>query len=402
MLSGKRLLLLGFIVVLLVVIPLTVYLVQQQQKLGVGAAPSTVLSFNPSTKPVAVGDVFSLDLIMTPGGNQVSFIKLTINFDPNKLTPTALGSKCAINPSYIICPNPSLFPGTPLQGPTLGTNTVSITMSVGSNQANAITSQQTIATAGFKAIADTAGSTTSISYAPAPDTQVLSIANADQFNENVLLNSQPASITIAQASATTSPSVSPSASPTGATGSTNPPPVCSSLAVDRSTTGATPYSLTFSGQGTDSNGTITKATFNFGDGTVTNVTTGGNLGTNNVNVPIAHTYNNAGSFTAKVTFTDNHGAVSSDTSACTQTITVNAAAGGANTTTQTVTVSPSASASATPTATPTPTPTPLPTPTPIAQTKGGLPATGPGDSLTSLGALGVFSTIVGLVILFGL
>lgn len=391
--AGKKLLLLGFVVVLLVVIPLTVYLVQQQQKLGVGAAPSTVLSFIPSTKSVAPGEAFTLDVNMAPGGNEVSFIKLTINYDPTKLEPNALGTSCPLNSSYVICPTSSLFPGTPLQGPTISASSVSITLSVGSNPASAIKTATKIATIGFKA-KDSAG-TTSVSYGS--DSQVLSIANADQFNENVLLNSQPATITIAGAATSPSPvasgSTTPAASPAGATGS-NKIPVCSSLALDRSATGTAPYSITFTGQGTDSDGTITKATFNFGDGTITDVTTGGGIGTNSVNVPISHTYNNPGTFSAKVTFTDNQSGVSADTANCTKQITVNAAASGGTSTTQTVTVT--ASASATPEATP--------TPVAIAEdtTKGGLPSVGPGETILGLGGLGVVAAIIGLLILIAL
>lgn len=388
MLSGKKLLLLGFVVVLLVIIPLTVFLVQQQQKVGVGAAPSTVLSFIPSTKSVAAGEAFTLDVNMAPGGNEVSFIKLTINYDSTKLEPNALGTNCSVNSSYVICPNSSLFPGAPLQGPTSTANSISVTLSVGSNPASAIKTATRIATIGFKA-KDSAGTTT-VSYGS--DSQVLSIANADQFNENVLLNSQPATITITGGSST--PTASASATPSsGATGSTNSVPVCTALNLDRSASGTAPYSITFTGQGTDSNGTITKATFNFGDGGITDVTTGGGIGTNNVNVPISHTYNNPGSFTAKVNFTDNQSGISADTTSCTKQITVSAASGGSGTT-QIVTVT--ASASATPQATP--------TPTPIAEetTKGGLPEVGPGDGILGLGGLGAISLIIGLLILFAL
>lgn len=89
--SGKKLLLLGFVVVLLVIIPLTVYLVQQQQKTKSSAQAATVLGFNPAASTINVGDNVNLDLMMNPGINQVSFVKVTITYDPTKLSTVAAG-----------------------------------------------------------------------------------------------------------------------------------------------------------------------------------------------------------------------------------------------------------------------------------------------------------------------
>lgn len=405
MLSGKKLLLLGFIVVLLVIIPLTVYLVQQQQKLGVGAAPSTVLSFVPSSKTVTVNEEFTLDVNMAPGGNEVSFIKLTINFDPAKLQPNPLGSKCSINSSYVICPNPSLFPGTPLQAPTTTNNSISVTLSVGSNPTNAIKSSSIIATVGFKA-KETSATPAVISFAAAPATQVLSIANADQFNENVLADRQSANITITQAAG---------ASPAASASSSNQAPVCTGSSVDKATSGNAPYAINLQASGTDSNGTINKVTFNWGDTQTEVIATGSGILTNSANVTKNHTYQNGGNFTATVIFTDNQG-LDSAVGTCTKTFSITgptasptptaAPAGstgtgssGGTTTTQIVTV-----VSPTPSPTPTVEPTPTPTPASIAQdtTKGGLEAPGPGDGILSVGAIGVITAILGLLILLAL
>src|SRR5207249_2993580 len=84
-------------------------------------------------------------------------------------------------------------------------------------------------------------------------------------------------------------------SPTG-TGGGNQPPVCNNLASDRETTGTALFSITDTANGTDSDGTISKVTFNFGDGQVNDVTQAGSIGSNSVNVQIAHTYNTDGSY----------------------------------------------------------------------------------------------------------
>ncbi len=392
LLSGKRLLLLGFVVVLLVIIPLTVYLVQQQQKLKVGATPQTTLSFNPASTSVTSGQNFSLDVSLDPGtnpGNQVSFVKLTIQYDPTKVATTGAG----------LAANTAIFPSV-LQGPTYTSNTASITLSVGSNSQNVIsTVQPKIATINFQALNTSAAAQTQVSFVydttQNSPTQILSVAPSDQFSENVLASPQSATIAIAPSTASPSASASPTASPTptpsGAT-SQDQPPVCNSLSLDRAASGVAPYALTFTANGTDSDGTISKVEFQFGDGQIQDVTTG--LGTKTVNISASHNYQNAGTYTAKAVLTDN--ANLTNTSDCTQTITVAAAAAGPTSTTQTVTVA---------TATPSATPIVAATPTPIAQgptTKGGLPATGPGDNIVSFGTLGAISTIVGLLILFGL
>lgn len=391
-LSGKKLLLLGFVIVLLVVIPLTVYLVQQQQKLRVGAAPQTILSFNPASTSTTSGQTFPLDVSLNPGGNQVSFVKLTIQYDPTKLATSGAG----------LVANTAVFPSV-LQGPTYTNNTASITLSVGSSSQSVIsTLQPKIATITFKALSVTSSSSTSVSFVTDTTqnspTQVLSIASSDQFNENVLATAQPANITIG-------PSITTSPSPGGSTSTTTNALTCTSLLLDKSSTGTAPYTLNFTAAGTTTAGTISKVTFAWGDGSQNDVTTGGGIGTASVNVSLVHTYSNAGSFTAKATLTDSSGNVSQATNACSQTVTINQASGStggtgatpcpSGSTCQTVTI-----ATPTPTATPSPSvsPTPLASPPP----RPSLAPTGPGDSLVSFGALGIISIVVGALLLFGL
>ncbi|HKC14472.1 MAG TPA: PKD domain-containing protein [Patescibacteria group bacterium] len=361
-------------------IPLTVYLVGQQQKLKVGAAPSAVLSFTPATVSTTAGQQFSEDVMINPGTNQVSFVKLKITYDSTKVSTAGAG----------LVPNSSIFSGAPLQGPTYTSNSIDVTLSVGSNPLNAISTLQKVATVTFKALDSTGTTPSIIKYEPDPQTQVLSIGTADQFNENVLASSQPANITITGSLAASPPA---STVPAGAgTTSSNKVPVCTSLVIDRSATGTAPYALTFTAVGNDPDGTISKVTFQFGDGGTTDVTTGGGIGTASVNVQSSHQYNNPGTFTAKAILTDNQSGVSNGS--CTQTITVNAATGGASTTTQTVTVARSATPSATPVVFATPIATPIPKPT--------LAPTGPGDKFLSVGALGIISTIIGAIILLAL
>ncbi|MBI2195815.1 MAG: PKD domain-containing protein [Candidatus Levybacteria bacterium] len=365
--SGKKIFLLGFLIVLLFAIPLTVYLTQQQQEVTTKAAPTTTLSFVPTSKMMNVGDTTSFDIMMNPGSNQVSFVKLTLIYN---------GIKFNVDPTSGLVEN-SVF--TKLAGPIFNstssaTASVSVSLSVGSDPAKVISTITKIATLTLKATSGTAGSTTPIAV-DRSQTQVLSVGAGDQANEDVLAGQpSPATVTINDVSS-------------GST-SANKAPVCNSLILDRSATGAAPYSLTFTASGKDDDGTITKASFTFGDGQARDVTSSGGIGTNSVNAQIAHTYNNAGTYNASVILTDN-GNSTSAVATCKTTITVTAGSlgsGGAGTGSAQITPE-------MPTETITPTTTIAVAPT--------IAPPGPGDKIIGLGAAGIILSILGGLLLLG-
>ncbi len=368
--SGKKLLLFGFIAVLLVVIPLTVYLVQQQQKTRSGAAPSTTLGFNPASKTVAVNDVVNLDVMMNPGTNQVSFVKLIINYDATKLATSAAGAAiCPQKPNDALCPNVVAFPSV-LQGPIYGPGTISVTLSIGGSPQNIVQTATKIASLSFQALVPTDPGTTQVTI-DSQQGQVLSIASTDQFNENVLSSVSPATITItgAVASPTPTPTPAPTASPTPAPTATPnaQAPTCQSLTLSGAATGTAPYSLTFTATGTSSASTISKVTFNFGDSAVQDVPQSG--GPSSVSVQVSHTYNSGGTFVASSSLTDALGNVSSTTT-CTQTITVTA----------------------------TPTSTAIAQATPVPP----LPPTGPDGKIFAIGTIGTILSVLGILLFFAL
>ena len=374
--SGKKLLLFGFIAVLLVVIPLTVYLVQQQQKTKSGAAPSTTLGFNPASKSVAVNDTVNLDVMMNPGTNQVSFVKLIINYDATKLATSAAGAAiCPQKPNDALCPNVIAFPSV-LQGPIYGPGTISVTLSIGGSPQNIVQTATKIATLSFTALTPTDPGTTQVTI-DSQQGQVLSIASTDQFNENVLSSVSPATITITGAVATPSPTPTPTPVPTLEPTPTPTPvptatpnanaPICDSLTLSGAATGTAPYSLTFTATGTSSASTISKVTFNFGDSAIQDVPQSG--GPSSVSVQASHTYNSGGTFVASSTLTDALGNVSTSTT-CTQTITVSAAA----------------TATAIAQATPTPS----------------LPPTGPDGKILAIGTIGTILSVIGALLFFAL
>lgn len=337
-LNGKKLFLIGFIVVLLIGIPLTVYLLQQQQEVRSRAEASTNLAFNPSSTSSApiqknVGDSIPLDISVDPGKNLVSFVKLEIQYDPSVLA-TASGAFKA---------NTDAFPSV-LEGPVYSDGKIAVTLSVGPDPTKAIQSKVTAGTITFTALKNTdPGTPTLVTFTS--NTQVLSIGSNDQASENVLSSATPATIAIAGSSVSVTPTEpvttpsevptdtpaisgapSPTTAPTTAPSSGGTPPTCTSLTADRATTGNAPFALTFTASGNSSTGTISKVTFNFGDGQVSDVTDSGGIGTATVNVQASHTYNNPGTFQATATLTDNNNAVST-TASCTQTVTVTAPTG---------------------------------------------------------------------------
>ena len=393
-LTGKKLLLLGFIAVLLLGIPLTIYILQHQQQTKSHAQKSTTISFDPTSStssPIqrAIGDTIPLNIVVSPGTNLVGWIRVVITYDSTKLAlvseQTDNIKPFAINPATAF---------TFFNGPTYSDGKIVAELSVGADPTKALQNSVTLATITFKALADTGTTPTTVIYSA--ETQATSLGSTDQANEDVLSSTVPATIAIASGGSvptatptgtggalptvTTTPQpLGPTTTPTatasstitpgaGTGGTTNKIPVCTSLSVDRTTTGTSPLSLTFTASGTDSDGVINKVTFDYGDGVPVDVTSAGGIGTNTVAVQNAHTFNNTGSYVAKATLTDDKSGISV-VGSCTRTVTVQAAA----------TITSSASANGTP-----------------------LPPTGPGSFIVIVGVFTGILTILGAILFFAL
>lgn len=387
--SGKKILLIVFILILLIAIPITVYLAGQQQKTQSGAVAASTLSLTPASQTTTVGSTIGFDINVDPSTNLISFVKVIITYDATKLAVDSTG----------FVPNKAAFPSI-LQTPTYTPGTISVTLSIGGSPQNAIQKPTKVGTISFRAIAPTDNAPTQITFGN--QTQVLSLGSTDQFNENVLSTTNPATVNILASSGQTptptetptptatptptptdTPTDTPTVSPTDTLTATDTPtptqtptpsttqvatagPVCSSLTLDRSATGEAPYSVNFTLTGSSSNSTISKVTFNFGDGQTLDVNSSGGIGTNSVNILQSHVYATAGTFTATAVLTDAANAVSSG--GCS--IVITATAPGAS-------------------------------PTIIAQAPSPLPSTGPSGIIT-IGALGAILAIVGALLLFAL
>lgn len=320
---------LGNITLLLITIPLILYFVKRQTNTQSHAAATTLLTFNPTAKTVGVGDNFDIIVSVNPNQNIVSIIDMYLQYDQTKLKLVT------------VTPNQTAFPTT-LRGPIIASGSANMSLTTGVDVTKAVQTITNVATLTFQALATTDAGPTLVSF-DGTQTRVFSLASSDQPGENVLQGSQlqPAAITIVPAgqlsitpSSSISPEVTPSTTitpppggptPTSGPAAINQAPVCNTLVADRVLNGTAPYSLTFTGNGTDPDGTISKASFLFGDGAAQDVTTAGGIGTAHANVSTSHTYNNAGTFQATVSFMDNDNAESSASAACSQTVVVAAA-----------------------------------------------------------------------------
>ena len=346
----------GFILTILIAIPFSVYVAQKRQQTTTKAAPSTTLSLEPSLKTMTTEDTLVLSIMMDPGSNQVSFVKLSVVFDPKKftivngLTPNTVGNTL----TNII--DEAQSDNT--------TGKASISLSIGSDPTRAVITKTKIATFEIKPLAATAPTGPNITFDSA-NTQVLSIASSDQTSENVLSTTAPAKIAVT--STVTTPTITPipiSTAPISRlTIVPSLPPssaVCSGLEINGPTTGTAPYSVTFTAAGNNSSGTISKISFNFGD-SIEDLTTGGGIGTSSVSGQLLHTYKTPGIYTAYAILTDNNSSLSVQQPNCTQTITINSADLSGS---------------------------PQPTQEP-------LPPTGDGKAIFGLGTLGIIITIIG-------
>jgi hypothetical protein len=187
----KNLLLASLILVAIIGLPLTVALFQQHQNLRSRASASTTLSFSPtsaSSTPLVknVGQTASFDVMVSPGNNAVSTIKLHIHYDSGKFQ-TISSSPFAVNATS--------FP-TIVEGPindTSGGN-IYLTISVGSDPTKAIRTATRVGTLTLKTTNPTDTTSTIISFGSI--TQVFSVAATDQASENVLATATPAYVEI--------------------------------------------------------------------------------------------------------------------------------------------------------------------------------------------------------------
>lgn len=381
--------LIGFLLVVLIAVPLTIYLLTQQGPTNTksSAAKATILAFPSPIPDATVGQQVDIPIQVNPSNqgstNQVSLVKFAITYDGSKLqaastyfTPGAAFSVPLEGPNNTCSSGSST---TPTPTGTSSTCTISATVSIPADPTKAVSSQDIVGTLHFTPISATDTNGTTISFVPNQN-QVLSLAVGDQASENVLLSAQDGKLVI-NAGAGTTPTDTPTPTPgttspgggtTGGTsgGSTSTPtgPTCTSITADKASSDTAPFTVLLTANGT-ATASISKVSINFGDGNVEDVTSGTGIGTTSIASQVSHVYKTTGTFTATATITDANGNISTPNS-CSQVISI-----GQGTS-------------------PTPSPTPAGA-TPVTS----VGPTGPGSTLVLAGVAGAVLVIAGLAIL---
>ena len=178
------------IISLVLVLPVILISGQQQQDQRSSATLSTTLYFSPEnnrSNPIVknINDEFNLDVMLNPGKNLISLLKLDIEYDSNILT---LNTE---NPLKI---NGAIFPEI-LEGPIYSEGRIQVVLSIGSDQTKVITAENRIMTINF--VAKNSSNRTLINFGA--NNSAFSVGANDQSGEDVISSLTPAYIKINRA-----------------------------------------------------------------------------------------------------------------------------------------------------------------------------------------------------------
>lgn len=200
----KKVLLFVSLGLIILAIPTTVFFVGQNQEIRKRAAPASTLSLSPSALTKKAGDTFTIEAKIDTGTNQVGVVQLRIVYDPAILQGVDIT-------------NGPLAPSISVSGKIDATGKASITVGA-KNNATPIMGSGTVAILTMKAIA-ASSSPVSVRFTPPPDTY----ANALGEQNNVLIGTTPANITILNADGT--PAAATSTATPSATLTLKPTPI---------------------------------------------------------------------------------------------------------------------------------------------------------------------------------
>lgn len=175
------------IVSLFLILPVFIIVNQQNQDTRSQAEKSTNLSFSPTTsknQPLTkrVGDDFYLDVILKPGNNLITILKLDIRYDSNKM------QLIQDNPIEV---NNIVFQNI-IEGPVYSDGRVQVVLSIGPDLSRAISSESRVLTLNFNATSQTKRSLITFGE----NNSAFSTSINDGSSENVISNMVPAYIKI--------------------------------------------------------------------------------------------------------------------------------------------------------------------------------------------------------------
>lgn len=195
----KKIALIIVVLFLLIAIPVTFFVVKQQQELRQKAAPATTMTLSPAQKTAEVGTTFNLDVNIDTGENSIVAASVYLTFDPTKLQAQSIV-------------NSSQFPNILSSGDTSQQGKVSIAVGTAS-LSQPFKGVGTVATVRFNVIQS---SDAPITVRFGPETFAGSIGEG---RENALIGTTPATITIS-----TDGSTQPTPTPTTTSGTITPSP----------------------------------------------------------------------------------------------------------------------------------------------------------------------------------
>lgn len=200
----KKILIFITFLLLLIAVPVTVFFVGKSQNLQTKAAPATTLALNPSSVTKNVGDIFSMDIQIDTGENNVAIAELHLTYDASILEALSITNG----------------PAAPMIAASgvVGQGTASISVRAESST-KPIKGTGTIATVRFKALAPT---TTPVNIAF--DTATTFVSGLGESQPNVLINTTPATVTVQGAVPTPTPTAPSAVSPTPASNGASPTP----------------------------------------------------------------------------------------------------------------------------------------------------------------------------------
>ncbi|MBA3724455.1 MAG: VWA domain-containing protein, partial [Candidatus Levybacteria bacterium] len=185
-LTKKPFLILGLFILGLIVLPVTIFLFQQQQVTRSQADKTVILSYEPtstSTAPLQIpaGSTFTLDVYVDPGPSAVSYIKAEMLYDATRFELAG---------GFI--PNQAVFSQV-VEGPAPTAGKVIVTLSIGSDPTKAITSKTKVGTLTLRTLNSVpANGTSLVSFGSS--SQVLAVSSNTSFNENVIASTIPATV----------------------------------------------------------------------------------------------------------------------------------------------------------------------------------------------------------------
>jgi hypothetical protein len=203
---------LGAVIVLFLVIPLTIFFLQLHQELLSRAQKASTLYFTTANSTVAgnimatPGQTINMDMYVNPGTNAISTIKYVITYDPQVLTP---------NPTQFTF-NTAALPVN-MEGPAFSSGQIQGTLGIGNNPTGAITTTTKVATLNFTVTSDLTKlktPTTVKLQTGTNQTQILAIDATSLAAENVLSTVNDGVITFALPTPTMAPTNTPFPTPT--------------------------------------------------------------------------------------------------------------------------------------------------------------------------------------------